>query len=292
MPAEASKSPADRNTQFIKDASKGRLKAGRKWTDEGMPVIRRGNGNTTALIAASEYGHADVVRELIGAGARLNETTTGRWTALTLAATRGHFEVVKVLLEGGADPNMETKLGDTALSLAMKNGHRRVSVFLEERGARLAELIRRGADVNARAGLGPTPLLLATTNGNLQLMRMLLDGKADVNLTGTIEIWIDVGLPDEKRIRRACGRARQVFVYSYGGHGAELWWDQVNARLGRVENLSVISLPAASTQGLAKLALRKMQLQFTIQEGQIWISDKDRVVELGPATLKAPPPQR
>jgi len=112
------------------------------------------------------------------------------------------------------------------------------------------------------------------------------------DLTGTIEIWIDVGLPDEKRVRRACGRARQVFVYSYGGRGAELWWDQVNARLGRVENLSVISLPAASTQALAKLALRNMQLQFTIQEGQIWISDKDKIVELDPATLKAPAPQR
>jgi uncharacterized protein YaeQ len=112
------------------------------------------------------------------------------------------------------------------------------------------------------------------------------------DLTGSIEIWIDVGLRDEKRIRRACGRARQVFVYSYGGRGAELWWDQVNAKLGQVENLSVISLPAASTQALAKLALRNMQLQFTIQEGQIWISDKDQVVELGPATLKAPAPQR
>jgi uncharacterized protein YaeQ len=112
------------------------------------------------------------------------------------------------------------------------------------------------------------------------------------DLTGTIEIWIDVGLPDEKRVRRACGRARQVFVYSYGGRGAELWWDQVNAKLGRVENLSVISLPAASTQALATLAFRNMQLQFTIQEGQIWISDKDKVVEVGPATLKAPAPQR
>jgi uncharacterized protein YaeQ len=112
------------------------------------------------------------------------------------------------------------------------------------------------------------------------------------DLTGTIEIWIDVGLPDEKRVRRACGRARQVFVYSYGGRGAELWWDQVNAKLGRVENLSVISLPAASTQALAALAFRNMQLQFTIQEGQIWISDKDKVVEVGPATLKAPAPQR
>lgn len=121
------------------------------------------------------------------------------------------------------------------------------------------------------------------------------DDEADLwkkDLTGTIEIWIDVGLPDEKRVRRACGRARQVFVYSYGGRIAELWWEQVNAKLGQVENLSVISLAAASTQALAKLALRKMQLQFTIQEGLIWISDKDRVVELGPATLKAPAPQR
>ncbi|HEV8259552.1 MAG TPA: YaeQ family protein [Burkholderiales bacterium] len=112
------------------------------------------------------------------------------------------------------------------------------------------------------------------------------------DLTGSIDIWIDVGLPDEKRIRRACGRAREVFVYGYGGRGAELWWEQVNAKLGQVENLSVISLPAASTQALAKLALRNMRLQFTIQEGQIWISDKDRVVELGPVTLKAPATQR
>jgi uncharacterized protein YaeQ len=125
--------------------------------------------------------------------------------------------------------------------------------------------------------------------------RLSTDDEPDLwqkDLTGTIEIWIDVGLPDEKRVRRACGRARQVFVYSYGGRGAELWWDQVNAKLGRVENLSVISLPAASTQALATLALRNMQLQFTIQEGQIWISDKDKVVEVGPATLKAPAPHR
>ena len=112
------------------------------------------------------------------------------------------------------------------------------------------------------------------------------------DLTGSIEIWIDVGLPDEKRIRKACGRARRVFVYSYGGRVAELWWDQVNARLGQTKNLSVIDLPAVSTQALAKLALRNMQLQFTIQEGQIWISDKDQVIELGPVTLKSPSLQR
>jgi uncharacterized protein YaeQ len=83
-----------------------------------------------------------------------------------------------------------------------------------------------------------------------------------------------------------------VFIYSYGGRGAELWWDQVSAKLGQAKNLSVIGLPAVSTQALAKLALRNMQLQFTIQEGQVWISDKDQVIELGPVTLKAPSLQR
>jgi len=108
------------------------------------------------------------------------------------------------------------------------------------------------------------------------------------DLTGEIEIWIDVGLPDEKRIRRACGRARQVYVYCYGGRGTELWWTKVNPKLAQVTNLSVISLPAASTRALAKLALRNMRLQFTIQESQVWVSDKEQVVELGLATLQVP----
>ena len=36
------------------------------------------------------------------------------------------------------------------------------------------------------------------------------------DLTGAIALWIDVGQPDEKLLRRACGRAREVVVYAYG----------------------------------------------------------------------------
>ena len=43
------------------------------------------------------------------------------------------------------------------------------------------------------------------------------------DLTGAIRLWIDVGLPDEKLVRRACGRADEVVVYAYG-RGADLWW--------------------------------------------------------------------
>ena len=43
------------------------------------------------------------------------------------------------------------------------------------------------------------------------------------DLTGVIEHWIEVGLPDEKSLRKACGRATQVRLYTYG-RGAAKWW--------------------------------------------------------------------
>ena len=44
------------------------------------------------------------------------------------------------------------------------------------------------------------------------------------DLTGAIERWIEVGQPEEKTIRRACGRAKQVCIYTYGGRGADQWF--------------------------------------------------------------------
>ncbi len=32
------------------------------------------------------------------------------------------------------------------------------------------------------------------------------------SLTDDIELWIDLGQPDEKRIRKACGRSKQVII--------------------------------------------------------------------------------
>ncbi|MEX0960136.1 MAG: YaeQ family protein [Burkholderiales bacterium] len=98
------------------------------------------------------------------------------------------------------------------------------------------------------------------------------------DLTGRIETWIDVGLPDEKRLRKACGRAGAVQVYSYGGRAADLWWRQVGERLSALDKLTVINLPQAGTQALALLVARNMQLQYTIQDGQAWVAnDRDSV---------------
>lgn len=109
------------------------------------------------------------------------------------------------------------------------------------------------------------------------------------DLTGAIDLWIDVGQPDERRIRRACGRAEAVFVYSYGGRGADLWWEQAGAALDRADNLTVVNLPVASTRALAKLAQRNMRLTCTIQDGRIWVANPEDSVAIEPAVLRSPP---
>ncbi len=113
------------------------------------------------------------------------------------------------------------------------------------------------------------------------------------DLTGAIELWIDVGLPDEKLIRKACGRARQVFLYNYGGRAAEIWWEQNRSKLERLGNLTVMSMSPETSAALAKLAQRNMQLHCTIQDGDIWLADKDGAqVEVALTVLKNPLPAR
>jgi uncharacterized protein YaeQ len=101
----------------------------------------------------------------------------------------------------------------------------------------------------------------------------------DKDLTGALRLWIDVGLPDDKRIRRACGRSDRVIVYSYG-RGSDLWWKQGRASFERSDNLEVIALPQTATQAIARLAKRTMQLNCTIQDGQVWLADENESVQV------------
>ena len=108
------------------------------------------------------------------------------------------------------------------------------------------------------------------------------------DLTGAIALWIDVGLPDEKLLRRACGRAREVVVYAYG-RGVDMWWDRTRPALERTRNLRVASVPVATGIDLARLAQRTMELQCTIQEGHVWLGNREATVEVALTTLAGPP---
>ena len=110
----------------------------------------------------------------------------------------------------------------------------------------------------------------------------------DIDATGSIERWIDVGLPDEKAVRRACNRSRQVVVLSYGGRAAEIWWQQNSAKLSTQKNLRVLSLTVEEGKALAGLAERNMRLQCTVQDGVVWLGSDSRHLELAPRILFAP----
>jgi uncharacterized protein YaeQ len=105
------------------------------------------------------------------------------------------------------------------------------------------------------------------------------------DLTGAIELWIEVGLPDEREVRKAAGRARQVRVYAYGGRSAALWWAQNRDTLLRIGNLTVFDIPESVTQGVGALAARNMRLDCTIQEGQLWLSHGGETLHFEPRVL-------
>ncbi len=91
-------------------------------------------------------------------------------------------------------------------------------------------------------------------------------------LTDEIELWIDLGQSDEKRIRKACGRARQVIIYTYNERKAKVWWEQQQEKLQRFSNLSVLHINAEGVESMVK---RSMQLQCNIQDGEIYLNDDD-----------------
>lgn len=105
--------------------------------------------------------------------------------------------------------------------------------------------------------------------------------------TGAISLWIEAGQPDERRLLKACGRADQVVVYSYASSSA-IWWQGMGNRLERAKNLTVWNVPAETARQLETMAKRTMQLQCTIQDGQLWLTDETESVHVELTALKKP----
>jgi ankyrin repeat protein len=171
----------------------------------GQTVLPR--GGWSAVMFAAREGAADAVRALAESGANLNLTDPEGTTALVLAVINGHYDVVSVLIEKGADPNIADIKGMTPLYAAV-DMHTIGDTFGRPYPARpvidgsldaVRVLITGGANVNARLtapilkrvydagdnrlGEGATPFMRAARKCDVEMMRILLDAKADVTLT-------------------------------------------------------------------------------------------------------------
>ena len=92
-----------------------------------------------------------------------------------------------------------------------------------------------------------------------------------INFSEEIELWIELGQLDEKRIKKACNKSKQVKLYCYGS-SADTWWSQSESKLKQFSKLSVEQFDEDTTEALAELISRSMEFQCSIQDGQLWIT--------------------
>ncbi len=106
-------------------------------------------------------------------------------------------------------------------------------------------------------------------------------------MTGEIAQWIDLGQPDEARVRKACGRSRQVVLFTYGGRASDIWWEKNANALQRSKNLTVIDIPVDMLEQFTALMARSMRLNVLVQDGELQVLGAESTIEIRPVIRQA-----
>lgn len=100
------------------------------------------------------------------------------------------------------------------------------------------------------------------------------------SLSGEIELWIDLGLPDLKRIRKAAGRARKVVVLAYGGQKVAPWFDSIAKDMAKMNNLELVQVDKSAIEKLVSYVERSMDLNVMIQDSSVNMGLGDCIVDV------------
>jgi ankyrin repeat protein len=166
---------------------------------------------------SSSYGHINVSKILIDAGADVNAKSYGmspihnavKWfhAHQSMAFSKPGIELIKLLFGSGADVNSKDESGKTPLDTAhFRHGGHSKSIgnpiypellnYLNEIGAKhssiqtaslsgsiqsVIEFLETGTDVNEKDIYGRTSLHEAALNGKFDLILILIDRKANIN---------------------------------------------------------------------------------------------------------------
>lgn len=182
-------------------------------------VNHRYKQGSTALMAATYRGFVDVARVLVDHKIDVNATNDEGWSALTVAAEKGCYNITKLLLEHGANPNQCNTTGFVPLMYACKLGFVDIARELIAHGAVVNHIVfdpprsPTTADKSSPDspssddavapdkfnGKGSThshgatlsmdlidgylpPLMLAIASHDLELVQLLIDSGADLNI--------------------------------------------------------------------------------------------------------------
>jgi serine/threonine-protein phosphatase 6 regulatory ankyrin repeat subunit B len=139
------------------------------WFKTKADVNAKASSGYTALMAASQNGHLEVVQALLAAKADANaKSRDDGTTALIIASQKGHLKIVQALLAANADVNARMNDGGTALMAA--------SAF--DRPEVVKVLLAAKADVNAKRNDGFTALMFASQKGCQGIVQLLKEAGA------------------------------------------------------------------------------------------------------------------
>jgi uncharacterized protein YaeQ len=108
----------------------------------------------------------------------------------------------------------------------------------------------------------------------------------DKDLTDAIQMWIDVGQPDETRIKKASNRSKKVVVLSYNT-STDVWYKGIENKIARLDNVTVLQLLPEQSEALTALVNRTVRWSFTIQDDEILVSSDEGSVDVKLVVLKA-----
>jgi ankyrin repeat protein len=169
-----------------------------------IAVSAQNDPSRDALFAAIRQGSVAETDRLLKAGANPNVVDAGGTPALMGATLFGGADLVKLLLDRGADPNRSGVGGTTALMWAVPNlekvrllvGHGanvnarsetdRTAFLVAASYPRTLEVLRllleRGADLRAQDRAGATALALAVRSADVDVVRFLVEKGLDPNV--------------------------------------------------------------------------------------------------------------
>lgn len=162
----------------------------------GTPVEARDGKSMNALISAARYGHEEIVRALLNAGANIaSQEHYNGLTALHWAARAGHESIVRLLLEQGADVNRRDTLESYLIEPLDRNKARPQPAkhimgrdntplhWAAHSGYNLVVrlLLKNGANLNDMNSLRDTPLIVAAGMASESTIKLLVDGGANLN---------------------------------------------------------------------------------------------------------------
>ena len=158
---------------LIRYASNRNLAQVQRHLSMGIGVNSKDQFQCTALIAAGQCNHVDIVRELLAMNADVDSADIYGNTALLGATYKGNVDVVKALIDGKADVNKRNRSEETALIIAC--------TFNDD--ADITKLLLDAStNVDAQDEVGMTALMFACKNERVVQARLLLKYGAGVSI--------------------------------------------------------------------------------------------------------------